>query len=392
MADANPNEMNAATEVPNDLQPEKSPDDVAKAAKRKRLLTILAGVVLIAAVIWGLWYFITQAGRVQTDNAYVGADSAQVTSLVPGAVIDVRVGGTQIVKKGDILVVLDDADAKIDVATAQAALVQAQQRFSQSAALAGSARAKVKSRGADIAQARAQLAQANAELTKARIDLNRREALISSGAVSGEELSSARAAYASANASRDLAQAGIAAALATQASAGSDAVASEAIVKGTNMETAPDVAAARARLEKAQLDLSRTVIRAPVDGVVTNRSVQVGQRIAAGVPIMTIVPVSTAYVDANFKESQLRAVKVGQPVELTSDFYGSDVVFHGRVTGFSGGTGAAFSLIPAQNATGNWVKVVQRLPVRIALDAKDLREHPLRVGLTMDVVIDTRGK
>jgi membrane fusion protein, multidrug efflux system len=392
MADAHPNEINAANKTPIAPVIDQAQQDQAKSQKRKRLLTILGGVVLIAAIIWGLWYFITQAGRVQTDNAYVGADSAQVTSLVSGAVIDVRVGGTQIVKKGDILVVIDDADAKIDVATAQAALVQAQQRFSQSAALAGSARAKVQSRSADIAQSRAQLSQANAELNKTRIDLQRREALISSGAVSGEELSSARAAYATASASRDLAQAGIASAQATQIAAGNDAAASEALVHNTNIVTAPDVAAARARLEKAQLDLLRTVIRAPVDGVVTNRAVQVGQRIAAGAPIMTIVPVATAFVDANFKESQLRHVKVGQPVELTSDFYGSDVVFHGRVTGFAGGTGAAFSLIPAQNATGNWVKVVQRLPVRISLDANDLRAHPLRVGLTMDAVIDTRGK
>ena len=387
MPEAHPSEVNVANEAAGTAA-----TDQVKAAKRKRLFGILGGVVLIAAIIWGLWYFMTQAGRVQTDNAYVGADSAQVTSLVSGAVIDVRVGGTQTVKKGDILVVLDDADAKIDVATAQAALVQAQQRFSQSAAFAGSARAKVQSRGAEIAQARAQLSQANAELNKARIDSSRREALIASGAVSGEELSSARAAYATAVASRDLAQAGIASAQATQAAAGSDAAASEALIRGTNIVTAPDVAAARARLEKAQLDLSRTVIRAPVDGVVTNRAVQVGQRIAAGAPIMTIVPVATAFVDANFKESQLRDVKVGQLVELTSDFYGSDVVFHGRVIGFAGGTGAAFSLIPAQNATGNWVKVVQRLPVRITLDAKDLRDHPLRVGLTMDVVIDTRAK
>ena len=387
MADAHPSEINSidpAAQVPATDQP--------KSTNRKRLLAILGGVVLVAAVLWGLWFFITQSGRVQTDNAYVGADSAQVTSLVSGAVIDVRVGGTQSVKKGDVLVILDDADAKIDVATAQAAMRAAQQHFYQSSALAGSARAKFQSRGAEIAQSRAQLKQANSELNKAKIDLDRREALISSGAVSGEELSSARAAYAAASASRDMAQASISSAQAMQTAAGSEAVASEALVRGTSIETAPDIATARARLEKAQLDLARTVIRAPVDGVVTNRAVQVGQRIAAGAPIMTIVPVSTAFVDANFKESQLRDVKVGQPVELTSDFYGNDVIFHGRVTGFAGGTGAAFSLIPAQNATGNWVKVVQRLPVRISLNAKDLREHPLRVGLTMDVVIDTRSK
>ncbi|QNA82746.1 HlyD family efflux transporter periplasmic adaptor subunit [Sphingomonas sp. So64.6b] len=362
------------------------------AGKRRKLLTILAIVVVVAAAIWGLWYFLTQAGRVHTDNAYVGADSAQVTSLVSGAVIDVRVGGTQVVKKGDILVVIDPADAKIDVATAEAALRQAQQRFGQSAALAGSARAKAQSRSAEIAQARAQLVEANATLARAKIDLDRRQQLIGSGAASGEELSTARAAYQTALAGRDLARAGITSAIATQTSAGGDAAASEALVRGTTIDTAPDVATARARLDKAQLDLARTVIRAPVDGIVTNRQVQIGQRIAAGAPIMTIVPVATAYVDANFKESQLREVRFGQPVELTSDFYGGDVVFHGKVTGFAGGTGAAFSLIPAQNATGNWVKVVQRLPVRVTIDPKDLRDHPLRVGLTMDAVIDTRGK
>ena len=359
--------------------------------RRKRLLTIILIIVVVAAAAWGIWYFVTQAGRVETDNAYVGADVAQVTALVSGPVAEVRVSGTQTVKKGDVLVVLDDADARVDVATAEAALVQAQQRFGQAAAQVGSARAKLASRGADIAQARARLAEANAGLERARVELARREALAGSGAVSGDELSAARAAYATARASRDLAAAGIVSAQATSASADSDVAASEALVRGTDIATAPDVAASRARLAGARLGLARTVIRAPIDGVVTNRQVQVGQRIAAGAPIMTLVPVASAYVDANFKESQLRGVKPGQRVKLTSDYYGGSVVFHGRVVGFSGGTGAAFALIPAQNATGNWVKVVQRLPTRIALDRYELRMHPLRVGLSMTATIDTRG-
>ena len=359
--------------------------------RRKRLLTIILIIVVVAAAVWGIWYFATQAGRVETDNAYVGADVAQVTALVSGPVAEVRVSGTQTVKKGDVLVVLDDADARVDVATAEAALVQAQQRFGQAAAQVGSARAKLASRGADIAQARARLAEANAGLERARVELARREALAGSGAVSGDELSAARAAYATARASRDLAAAGIVSAQATSASADSDVAASEALVRGTDIATAPDVAASRARLAGARLGRARTVIRAPIDGVVTNRQVQVGQRIAAGAPIMTLVPVASAYVDANFKESQLRGVKPGQRVKLTSDYYGGSVVFHGRVVGFSGGTGAAFALIPAQNATGNWVKVVQRLPTRIALDPYELRMHPLRVGLSMTATIDTRG-
>jgi membrane fusion protein (multidrug efflux system) len=362
------------------------------AGKRKRLFLILSIVVVTIGILYAVWYFLTQSGRVDTDNAYVGADSAQVTSLVSGAVTEVRVGGTQVVKKGDVLVVIDPADAKIDLATAEAALKQAQQKFGQTSAEASSARATVSSRGAEIAQARARLVDANATVARTRIDLDRRQRLVGSGAASAEELSNARAAYDSAVAARGLAQAGVTAAIATQNAAGQSATASEALVRGTTIYTAPDVATARARLDKARLDYARTVIRAPVDGIVTNRQVQIGQRIAAGAPIMTIVPISSAYVDANFKESQLRHVKVGQPVELTSDFYGDDVVFHGRVTGFAGGTGAAFSLIPAQNATGNWVKVVQRLPVRVTLDPKELRAHPLRVGLTMDAIIDTRGK
>ena len=358
--------------------------------RRKRLFMILGSVVVLVAVTFGIWYFLTQAGRVGTDNAYVGADSAQVTALVSGPVRDVRVGGTQTVRKGDILVILDDADARVDVATAEAAVMQAQQRFGQASAQVGSARAKLMSRGADIAQARARLAEANAGLDRARIDLERRQALISSGAVSGEELSSARASYAAARAARDLASAGIAAAQATSNSAGSDLTASEALTRGTTIVTSPDVAAARARLDSARLALSRTVIRAPVDGIVANKQVQLGQRVAAGAPIMTIVPIATAYVDANFKESQFSKLRIGQLVEMTSDFYGGEVVFHGRITGFAGGTGAAFALIPAQNATGNWIKVVQRLPVRVSLDPKELKDHPLRVGLTMTATVDTR--
>jgi membrane fusion protein, multidrug efflux system len=381
MADANPADMIIADPA----------TPVDQTAKRKRLFTILGIAVLVAAIVYGAWYFLTQAGRVHTDNAYVGADSAQVTALVSGPVAQVRVGGTQTVRKGDVLVILDDADARVDLATAQAMLMQAQQRFGQASAQVGSARAKLMSRGADIAQARARLAEANADLERTRIDLGRRQALVSSGAVSGEELSSARAAYAAARAARDLASAGIASAQATSSAAGSDLLASEALTRGTTIASAPDVAAARAKLESAQLALARTVIRSPVDGVVTNKQVQVGQRVAAGAPIMTIVPVSTAYVDANFKESQFRKLRIGQPVEMTSDFYGSDVVFRGRITGFAGGTGAAFSLIPAQNATGNWIKVVQRLPVRVSLDPKELKDHPLRVGLTITATVDTRS-
>lgn len=359
-------------------------------AKRKKLLRLFAIVLIALAIIWGIWYFVTQAGRVHTDNAYVGADTAIVTPLVGGPVKEVRVGGTQLVKKGEILVVLDDADVRVDLANAEAMLQQAQQRFRQTRATGASLDARLSARSAEAVAARARLTMAQADFDKARAALNRRDGLVASGAVSAEELTSVRAAFQQARAALEQAQSGVAAAEATRASAVGDLASNEALTRGVSELTAPDVAAARARLAQARLNLERTIIRAPISGVVTNRQVQIGQRVAPGSPIMTLVPTDRIYVDANFKESQLKNVRPGQPVELTSDFYGSSVVFHGTVTGFAGGTGAAFALIPAQNATGNWVKVVQRLPVRITLDPKQVKEHPLRVGLTMDAVIDTR--
>jgi membrane fusion protein (multidrug efflux system) len=381
-----------------DINPEDMPvgdvEDTAPAlrARRKRWFGILALVLLAGAVVWGIWFLLTQAGRVSTDNAYVGADTAQVTPLISAPVAEVRVANTQAVKKGDILVVLDPADARIEVAQAQSALAQAEQKYRQARANVGAAQGRAAARGSEIEQARARLRDAEATLNRAGIELRRREALISSGAVSGDELTAARTAFQSAQAARALARAGVESAEATQAAATGELNASEALVEGTSIGTAPEILAARARLQQAKLNLERTVIRAPIDGIVTNRQVQVGQRVAAGAPVMTLVPIAAAYVDANFKEDQLAKVRPGQPVELTSDFYGGDVVFHGRVVGFAGGTGAAFALIPAQNATGNWIKVVQRLPVRIALDPNELKAHPLRVGLSMEATVDTGAR
>ena len=359
---------------------------------RKKLLSGLALVVVAGALIWGIWYYVTQKGRVHTDNAYVGADLAQVTPLVSGAIKEIRAVSTQMANKGDVLLVLDDADARVDVATAEAALLQARQRFSQARATGSSLSAKLGARGADSAQAQARLGAAQADYERARAGFARRTALAGSGAVSGEELSIARAELAAARANLSLAQAGIAAASATRVSAGGDLAVNQAVTRGMTLDNNPDVAAAQARLDAARLNLERTTVRAPISGIVTQKMVQLGQRIQAGTPVMTLVPIDAAFVDANFKESQLRDVRPGQPVELTSDYYGSSVVYHGTVLGFAGGTGAAFSLIPAQNATGNWVKVVQRLPVRVILNKDDVRAHPLRVGLSMDATVDTRAK
>ena len=360
--------------------------------KRRKFLRLFAMALVAAAAIWGVWYFLTQAGRVHTDNAYVGADTAVVTPLVSGAVKEVRVGGTQQVAKGDVLVVIDDADARIELANAEAMLMQARQRFRQAQAGGTSSAARVDARGAEVAQAQARLTAAQADFDKAQDAYSRRQQLAASGAVSAEEVSQTRAAWQAARAALAQAQAGVATATAMRSSASGDLASAAALTSGFTEATAPDVIAAQARVNLARLNLERTVIRAPISGVVTNRNVQVGQRINAGAPLMVLVPLDAMFVDANFKESQLRNVKPGQPVELTSDFYGSKVVFNGTVKGFSGGTGAAFALIPAQNATGNWVKVVQRLPVRIALDPAQLKAHPLRVWLSMEAVIDTRGQ
>ena len=360
-------------------------------ARRKRLFLILGAVVLAAALIAGLWYLLVGWRSVSTDNAYVGADVAQVTPLVSGSVTQVAVADTQTVRVGDLLVRIDDADARIALARSEADLLAAQRRFRQTSATGQALAARVTARAADITSAQAGLAVAQANFDRAKVDYDRRRQLAATGAVSGDELTSATNAYATARANLLLARAQIDQANSTRGAASGEAAANEALVSGSTVETSPDVVAARAQRDQARLDLSRTVIRAPVSGVVTRRQVQVGQRVAAGNMLMTIVPVDRLYVDANFKEGQLAKVRAGQRVTLESDLYGGSVLYHGRVIGLSGGTGAAFALIPAQNATGNWIKVVQRLPVRIALDPAELRAHPLRVGLSMDVSIDVSG-
>ena len=236
------------------------------------------------------------------------------------------------------------------------------------------------------------MAKAKAELDKAKDELNRRQQLSVSGAISKEELSTAQSAVNNAQAGYDLTQAGLAQAKSSQKAAQSSLAANDALIKGANENSTPDVLVAQAKLNQALLDLERVDIKAPFDGVVTSRKIQVGQRVAPGMVLMVVVPISQLYVDANFKESQLENVRIGQKVVLTSDLYGDGVEYHGSVVGFSGGTGSAFALIPAQNATGNWIKVVQRLPVRIRLDPKELAEHPLRVGLSMEAKINLSSK
>ncbi|MBS0491930.1 MAG: HlyD family secretion protein [Proteobacteria bacterium] len=360
----------------------------ANGARRKRLFMILGGVVLAGALIWGLYYFLVGSRHVTTDNAYVNADTAQVTALVAGPIVQAPVGETTVVKTGQVIAVIDPADFKLAVDRARAELGQAERRVGQYFANDEALAAQTAARGADIARAEAMLASARSDYSRAEVEYGRRRNLAESGAVSGDELTQAENRYQAAKAALAAAQAGLAQAKAAAAQSAGQQKAANALVAGTSAADNPEVAAARAKLAQAELDLARTTIRSPVDGVVARKSVVVGQKVANGAPVMSIVPIQTAYVDANFKEVQLRKVRPGQPVELTSDLYGKGVKFHGKVAGVGGGTGSAFALIPAQNATGNWIKVVQRVPVRIALDPKELAEHPLRVGLSMEAVID----
>ncbi len=371
------------TETPHHPGPDK---------RRVRLFALLGAAVLVGAAGWGAHWFLVDRGKVSTDNAYVGAETAEVTPRVGGAVSQVLAFETQPVKAGQVLVVLDDADARLAVANAQAALGQAERKvrayFADAQALGG----QLQARQADIARTDAQITSASADVDRAAVELKRRQALAASGAVSGDELTEAQnrlqpttAALEAARAARTSAQAQAAAAKGTSA-------ANDVLINGASVDTNPEVAAAQAHLAQAELDLSRTVIRAPVDGVIARKNVEVGQQVPVGQALMDVVPVRSAYVDANFKEVQLNKVRIGQPVVLTSDLYGPSVKYHGRVVGLAGGTGAAFSLLPAQNATGNWIKIVQRLPVRVSLDPAELQRRPLRVGLSMQATIDVAAK
>ncbi|WP_168379052.1 HlyD family secretion protein [Acinetobacter cumulans] len=367
------------------------PTDQELKARRKKGLGIVAVLIVIALVMYLIWSIFLNHS-VSTDNAYVGAETASITSMVTGQVADVLVSDTQQVKKGDVLVRIDARDAEIALAQAQAELLKAKRQYKQTAANSSSLNSQIFVSDDAIHSASAQVAKAQADLNKAQDELHRRQQLAASGAISKEELSTAQSAVNTAKASFDVAQAGLAQAKSSQKAAQSNKAANDALIQDSNENSTPDVLVALARLQQAQLDLERTQIKAPFDGVVTRRNIQVGQRIAPGTSLMMVVPVSQLYVDANFKESQLAGVQAGQKVELTSDLYGDKVKFNGIVTGFSGGTGSAFALIPAQNATGNWIKVVQRLPVRIRLDPKELAEHPLRVGLSMEATIDLKSK
>lgn len=365
-----------------------SPADVRhRWTQRRRLLVIFGGTVGFVALLYGVWALLFAGRTVSTDNAYTAVEVAQVTPLVSGSVVTVAVIDSQIVRAGDVLVRLDETDSGIALNQAEADLARARRRVRQLMANDANLKGLSDMRTQEIRSARADLARARANLDKATLDEKRRRNLIDGGAVSEQELTNAETQLRDARAAVEQAKARVRVAEAAHAAAEGARQANDALIADSTVDTNPEVQAAAARLHQARVNLARTVIRAPVAGVVTQRAADVGQQVQAGTHLMSIVPIESIHVDANFKEAELRDVRPGQRVKLISDLYGNDVVYDGRVQGVAGGSGSAFAAIPAQNATGNWIKVVQRLPVRVQLDPRQLAEHPLRVGLSMSVTV-----
>jgi membrane fusion protein (multidrug efflux system) len=346
--------------------------------QRRKALTALASVVVVAGLGWAAYEYLVASHYESTDNAYVQGNVIQITPQIGGTVMAIMADDTDFVKAGQPLVQLDPADARVALDQAEAALAQAVRQARTLYANNGSLSAQIALRDADVAKA-------NSDIARAADDLKRRQSLTGNGAVSKEELNHAQTQLANAQSALAAAKAGVVAAREQLSS-------NQALTDGTRIDQHPSVLVAAAKVREAFLASQRTALMAPVDGYVAKRTVQLGQRVAAGTPTMSLIPLNQVWVDANFKEVQLRNIRIGQPVMLVADLYGKKVEYKGTVAGLGVGTGAAFSLLPAQNATGNWIKVVQRVPVRIALDAKQLSEHPLRVGLSMDAEVDVSNK
>jgi membrane fusion protein (multidrug efflux system) len=351
-----------------------SPAPAVSPTKRKPALLAVTAIALLVGAAWGGWWAVKLRHHESTDNAYVQAPVVQITPQVGGTVLAVLADDTDLVKAGQPLVKLDPSDAKLALERAEAQLAQTVREVRTLYANNGALAANVKLREAEVLRVQADVARAGD-------DLARRQPLVATGAVGGEEMKHSEAALTAANSA-------LAGARSALAAAKEQAASNQALTEGTSVEKHPNVERAAAAVREAWLALQRTELPAPLAGQVAKRTVQVGQRIAAGTPLMAVIPLEQAWVEANFKEVQLRQMRIGQPVRLTADLYGSKVEYDGRVAGLGAGTGAAFALLPAQNATGNWIKVVQRVPVRVELDAKQLAEHPLRVGLSMEAVVD----
>ncbi len=321
-------------------------------------------VVLLAVIGVTLWWLLAGQYRETTEDAFVDGNVVAVTAQVTGVVTAIGADNTDYVRAGSHMVKLDDTDAKLALARAEAQLARSVRQ--------------VHAQSANVGQTRADVQMREIELAKAKADLARRRDLVAVGAISGEEVKHAEDAVRGAAA---------ALAMASQQMAGSSA-----LLGRTAVAANPDVLAAASQVRDAWIAVYRTDVPAPVAGMVTKRNVQLGQKINPGMALMSVVPLDHLWVNANFKESQLRHIRIGQKVDLVADVYGGDVVYRGTVVGQEAGTGSAFSLLPAQNATGNWIKVVQRVPIRIALDPQQVARHPLQLGLSMKVTVATRER
>ncbi len=338
-----------------------TPAPAGNPSGRKRGLTILAVVVVIAAVVWAVFHFLLASPEQETDDAYVAGDVVAITARDPGQVTDIHADNTQVVHAGQPLIDLDAATADVGVASAEAELARAVRA--------------TRSDFSKLGETSAAVVQAQAELARAQNDLKRRRGAAAEGAVSGEELGHAADQVKVASATLQLAR--------------SQQAQSQNGVAGTTVSNNPAVLAAIAAYRRAAITRSHMHVVAPIDGVVAQRTVQLGQQVSAGMPLMTVVPLDRVWVDANFRETQLRDLRIGQPATVTADMYGDDLIYHGHVVGLGAGSGNAFALLPAQNASGNWIKITQRVPVRIALDKGELRRNPLRVGLSVNATVDT---
>ena len=347
-----------------EINPNASAAAPQKNGKRKRALLILATLTVIALIAWALWYLLVARWHQDTDDAYVQGNVVSITAQTAGTVVSIGADDGMKVIAGQTLVQLDPNDARV--------------AYEQAVANLANTVREVRGLYSSVDSGEADLAARQVAVRKAREDVDRRSGLVASGAVSSEELAHARDE--------------LAAAEAALSSSRGQLSRNRALVDSTTLTRQPQVQAAAAQLRSAFLNLQRAAVVSPINGYVAKRSVQLGQRVQPGATLMAVIPLEQVWVDANFKETQLGKMRLNQPVELTSDVYGSDVQYTGKLVSLGLGTGAAFSLLPAQNASGNWIKIVQRVPVRIALDPKQLAEHPLRLGMSMSVDVGIRDQ
>jgi membrane fusion protein (multidrug efflux system) len=362
----------------------------ARNGRRLRAIAVVVTLFAIAGAGAAGWWWFVGRWTVSTDNAYVAGNIVPVTPRVSGTVVSVLADDTQFIEQGKPLVKLDDSDAAAQLEQAQAALAQAVRAVRGLYADRDQSSAAIAARLADLSRARHQLSSAEADAARARADYERRVKLAAQHFVSEENVQNAKLTWDAASAQERAAQSAVKEAQAALTQARSQNAASGALVDRTTLENHPRVMSAAASVREAYLALARTTIPAPVSGYVAKRSVQVGQRVAPGDALMSVIPPEQMWVEANFKEGELRKVRIGQPVTLTVDLYGGHIDFHGEIAGLASGTGSAFALLPAQNASGNWIRIVQRLPVRIRLRPDELAAHPLRIGLSTRVKVSVR--